>query len=172
MILRHNSRDRDNVSTTDKRPIPTVSVVWRFNCISIPPFNHFLPSLLPLPSLFPLSLIPHSSCSASLPPPSLPLSLPPPSLSHSLPPSPQMTLGGMVLGYVVSCLQVGSSHTESGRRLKLLGAVFSTAILLVWIHTTLYSVYKEKCMYVCVYMYVSSKDEEIYTVYLLCIAFF
>ena len=146
MILRHNSRDR-NVSRTNKRPVPTVSVAWRFSCISIPPFNHFLTSLLPLPSPFPLSPIPQSSCSSSLPP-SLSHSL---SSSSSLPPSSQMTLGGLMLGYVVSCLQAGSSHPGGGRRLKLLGAVFSTAILLVWIHTTLYSAYKEEYMYVRMY---------------------
>ena len=34
-ILRHNLRDTDNFSTTDNRPVPTVPVVWRFNCIHI-----------------------------------------------------------------------------------------------------------------------------------------
>ena len=36
MIERHgllaNLRDRDNLSTVDKTPTPSVSVVWRFHC--------------------------------------------------------------------------------------------------------------------------------------------
>ena len=31
--FRHNLRDRDNLSTMDKRPVPNVSIVRRFHCI-------------------------------------------------------------------------------------------------------------------------------------------
>lgn len=33
--LRDNLRDGEPLSTMDKRPIPTMSIVWRFHCITI-----------------------------------------------------------------------------------------------------------------------------------------
>ena len=33
-IIQLNLRDRDNLQTKDKRPVPKVSFVWKFDCIA------------------------------------------------------------------------------------------------------------------------------------------